>query len=316
MNPAERKHIYGPVPSRRLGRSLGLDLVPYKICTYDCIYCQLGRTTHKTMERKAYVPADDVLRDLEEFLRKGGRPDYISLSGSGEPTLNADTGRLIAGIKQLTDIPVAVITNGSLLWMEEVQEELAQADLILPSLDAGDENIFQTVNRPHPELSFMRVAEGLAVFSRHYSGMVWLEVFLCAGVTDDPEQVGRIAEWAEIIHPQRIQLNTVVRPPAESQAMAVTGEKMTAAKALFAGDVDIIAGTENQAPEGHAARTLDDEAVLSLLHRRPCTPNDVAKGLDMHVNEAVKHLHHLLKAGKIRTVAKNEVMFYVPAARE
>ena len=180
------RHVYGPVPSKRLGRSLGVDLAPFKRCTYDCIYCQLGRTTDKTVEPKAYATSEAICSELERKLSFGPPPDYISLAGSGEPTLNAGIGELIAKIKGMTNIPVAVLTNGSLLWRDEVRAALMAADLVLPSLDAGDEAMFQYVNRPHRDISFERMIAGLSDFVRVYPGPVWLEVFLLAGVTAMP----------------------------------------------------------------------------------------------------------------------------------
>ena len=186
MSATVYRHVYGPVPSRRLGRSLGIDLVPFKTCTYDCVYCQLGRTTNKTIDRQEYVPIKDVLTELEQKLAAGDIPDYISLAGSGEPTLNLGIGRLIAEIKSLTDIPVAILTNGSLLWMPDVQDALMAADLVLPSLDAGDEHLFQYVNRPHEEISFERMVDGIATFTRRFPGEVWLEILLLWRVTGLP----------------------------------------------------------------------------------------------------------------------------------
>jgi len=166
------KYIYGPVPSRRLGRSLGVDLVPFKACTFDCVYCQLGRTPHKTVERREYLPAEAILDEVKRKLAEGDVPDYITFSGSGEPTLNRRIGGLIREIKALTKIPVAVLTNGSLLWMQEVQEDLMAADLVIPSLDAGDEKLFSYVNRPHRDLAFAQVVNGLIEFTRRFPGQV------------------------------------------------------------------------------------------------------------------------------------------------
>ena len=153
-------HIYGPVPSRRLGRSLGIDLVPYKICSYDCVYCQLGCTTQKTVERKEYVPLDDLAQEIGQIMATGVTADYITLAGSGEPTLNSEIGSVISELKSKTDIPVAVLTNGSLLWNGEVRESILEADLILPSLDAASEATFDYVNRPDPEVTSEGVQEG------------------------------------------------------------------------------------------------------------------------------------------------------------
>jgi len=176
-----REYIFGPVPSRRLGRSLGIDLVPFKTCTYDCIYCQLGRTTNKTMQRKEWVPTNIVINQLKAKL--SSKPDYITLSGSGEPTLFSRLEELIPKIKGITDIPVAMLTNGSLLWLPEVRNALKSADMVVPSLDAGSSQIFQYVNRPHPDITFSKMLQGLVEFRKDYGGQYWLEVFLLAGVT-------------------------------------------------------------------------------------------------------------------------------------
>ncbi len=222
MNQNGLRYIYGPVPSRRLGRSLGIDLVPFKTCTYDCVYCQLGRTTNKTLKRAEYIAVPDILRELEEKLTSADRPDYISLAGSGEPTLNSGIGELIRQIKKLTDIPVAVLTNGSLLWQDEVQDALMAADLVLPSLDAGDEFLFGYVNRPHRDITFMRMIGGIATFAKRFPGEVWLEILLLAGVTGIASEVKKIAALANHIKPTRIQLNTAWRPCAEEFAQALT----------------------------------------------------------------------------------------------
>ncbi len=286
------KHIYGPVLSRRLGRSLGIDLVPFKTCTYDCVYCQLGRTTDKTIKRKEYVAVDAVLSELERKLATGDIPDYISLAGSGEPTLNACIGELIDKIKSLTDVPLAVLTNGSLLWMKEVQEALMAADLVLPSLDAGDEYLFQCVNRPHKDISFEYMVNGLAEFTKRFSGEVWLEVFLLAGVTGIPSEMKKIAALIKKIGPARVQLNTVSRPPAEEFALPIPPERMYALKEFIPGEVDII--SENKEDKVHifASYEANEADILALLSRRPCTAEDIAGGLGIHITEAINTSKH------------------------
>ena len=184
--------IFGPVPSRRLGRSLGVDLVPFKTCTYNCIYCQLGRTTNRTLERHEWVPLDDVLGELETKLAT--QPDYITLSGSGEPTLYSRTGELIERIKSLTDVPVAVLTNGSLLWDADIRSQLMDADLVIPSLDAGDGAMFQAVNRPHEDISFEEMLSGLIEFCRQFRGQYWLEVMFLAGHNAIHDEAAKLAE--------------------------------------------------------------------------------------------------------------------------
>ena len=228
MTKGDRRHVYGPVPSRRLGRSLGVDLVPFKTCTYDCIYCQLGRTTDLTTACRDYVPVEDILAQLEEKLRTGATPDYVSLAGSGEPTLHARIGELIAGIKRLTPVPVAVLTNGSLLGARDIQDALMEADLVLPSLDVGDAELFELVNRPHESIGFDAMVEGLITFRERFAKPVWLEVMLVAGVTGIQAEVEKIATLTRRIRPARIQLNTVSRPPCEESALPVSRERMAA----------------------------------------------------------------------------------------
>jgi wyosine [tRNA(Phe)-imidazoG37] synthetase (radical SAM superfamily) len=215
MKNEVQRFVFGPVPSRRLGRSLGVDLVPFKTCSYDCIYCQLGPTTNRTIVRKRYVPVFEVLDQLSHKLNEDTEPDYITFSGSGEPTLHSDLGQLIEAIKKRVTIPVAVLTNGSLLWDKQVQEGLMGADLVVPSLDAGSPRLFRQINRPDAQLEFSQVLEGLIEFRRLYTGRVWLEVFLVDGVNTAPPEIARIRECVQAICPDKVQLNTVVRPPAE-----------------------------------------------------------------------------------------------------
>ena len=312
MSPVGFRHVYGPVPSRRLGRSLGVDLVPFKTCTYDCIYCQLGRTTCKTLERKPYVPVDEALAELERSLESGSAPDYIGLAGSGEPTLNSDLGLLIKSIKARTPIPVAVITNGSLLWMPEVRQALKGADLVLPSLDAGDPAGFQRINRPRGGIPFEHMVEGLEVFTREFPGQVWLEVFLLAGLNDDPSSVGRLADHVRRIGPARVQLNTVARPPAEASALAPSPERMHGLLSVFPGRVELISEAMAESVPADPLVSGESEAVLALLGRRPCTDRDVAVGLNLHPAEALKILGRLVASGLVRSTRSGGKTFYSP----
>lgn len=304
------RFVYGPVPSRRLGRSLGVDLVPFKTCSYDCIYCQLGRTTNQTTDLREYVPVDAVLDELGARLRAGARPEFIGLAGSGEPTLHSRIGDIIAGIKALTNVPVAVLTNGSLLWRPEVRAGLAEADLVLPSLDAGTPATFQRVNRPHPDVSFERMVDGLSTFSNSFKGKIWLEVFVLASLTDGREEVGRIAAVAAKLRIDRLQLNTVSRPPAEPCALAVSPDALGRLRELFEAPCEIIA-------EGHAppqamsdeGRDLDDN-IVALVSRRPCTIEGIAAGLGLTPNEVLKHLEALCSAGAVRIERREDVVFY------
>jgi wyosine [tRNA(Phe)-imidazoG37] synthetase (radical SAM superfamily) len=304
------RHLYGPVPSRRLGRSLGVDLVPLKTCTYDCVYCQLGRTTNKTVKREEYIRVDDVIDELKRKLDTGALYDYITFAGSGEPTLNARIGDLVRRIKRLTLIPVAVLTNGSLLWMPEVRESLLAADLVLPSLDAGDEELFRYVNRPHPGIAFDRMVDGLAEFTRHFTGSLWLEVFLLGGVTGMTAEVKKIAALTERIRPARIQLNTVARPPAEEFAFAVPDDQMERFRKLFPEKTDVVFEAGPRSPPASLTGKVTDADILALLSRRPCAVQGISTGLGMNASEAAKRLHRLSQKGAVTLVRKDGTVFY------
>lgn len=310
------RHVYGPVPSRRLGRSLGLDLVPYKTCTYDCIYCQLGRTTHLTLEQDTYVPADAILEECFQVLAKEDKPDVISLAGSGEPTLNRAIGDIIRAIKKRTTIPVAVLTNGALLWHPDVQEALLAADLVMPSLDAGDAAAFQRVNRPHPDLAYETMVDGLVDFTRRFAGKVWLEVLLVEGITGTREEVAKISAQADRIQPARIQLNTVCRPPAEMEARPLAAEDMRQLAKGFRGTVDIISRTVSDTASGMPADESLEAAIRAMIARRPCTAQDVARGLGAHINEVLKHLEALAADRQLDKVVKDRQTFFIPPERK
>ncbi len=310
MTATDFKYVYGPVPSRRLGRSLGVDLVPFKTCTYDCIYCQLGRTTDQTTRRIEYVETDKVLAELKAKLESAPPPDYISLAGSGEPTLHARIGEVIAGIKRLTRTPVAVLTNGSLLWDGNVQQALMEADLVMPSLDAGDEAMFQRVNRPHPDIAFETMADGLAAFTARFPGWVWLEVLLVEGITGTERQVDKIAALARRIRPERVQLNTVSRPPVEEIARAVSRERLSRLAQRFSGPVELISDSGPESPPAPGASAVTDADILDLLTRRPCTAGGVAVGLSLHIQEAAKRLEALTKTGAVAVRQKGGEIFY------
>lgn len=298
-------YIFGPVPSRRLGRSLGVDLVPFKTCTYDCIYCQLGRTTNKTVERREYVPLNDVLDQL--CVRLATEPDYITLSGSGEPTLYSRLDELIDGIRSRTNIPVAVLTNGSLLWQPEVRRQLMNAQIVIPSLDAGDSMMFKAVNRPHESIAFETMLEGLKAFRREYKGDYILEVFLLAGHTAIESEIVKIACCAGRINPDRVQLNTVVRPAAEDYAFRVKKKQLEEMADFFVPPADIL--DEYKGCSDRMFRA-GEESVLALLRRRPCSMEDIAQGLAIHRQEVKKHLEQLQSKGLIEIRKSCGDVFY------
>lgn len=300
-------YVFGPVPSRRLGRSLGVDLVEFKTCSYDCIYCQLARTTRKTLHREEWVPLEDILAQIKEKL--GTKPDYITLAGSGEPSLYSRIDELIAGIKAMTDIPIAVLTNGSLLSLAEVRSALLGADLVSPSLDAGDAETFERVNRPTEGLSFEQMVEGLISFGKEYKGHYWLEVFLLAGVNDAPEQVEKMVEIARQMNPERIQLNTVTRPPIEADARTVGQDQMQRFAQMFGVKAEVIADYRRGDGPGECVGRVGD--ILAMVLRHPCTTEDIGQGLGLDPLGVDKHVQQLLDQGLIETQMGNEQVYYV-----
>ena len=289
-------YVFGPVPSRRLGRSLGVDLVPFKTCTYDCIYCQLGQTTNKTLQRREWVPLGDVAAEVKDKL--SSRPDYITLSGSGEPTLYSRIDELIDRVRSMTSIPVAVLTNGSLLWQEEVRRQLMDAHLVIPSLDAGDRLTFSVVNRPHSGVSYEEMVDGLVAFRNEYYGEYWLEVLLLAGYTAIPAETHKLADRVRRIEPDRVQLNTVSRPPAEDYAMAVDRQRLAELAAIFEPPGEVIAEFRGVYAQSDFAASR--ESVWEMLQRRPCSIDDIAEGLGMHRNEAAKYVEELSADQKLQ----------------
>ncbi len=294
----EPKYIFGPVPSRRLGRSLGIDLIPYKTCSFDCIYCDLGRTTRKTISRQSYVSPEEIQGELELYLSAlDKKPDFITLSGSGEPTLNTNIGEIIRRIKDITSIPVAILTNSSLLSLDKVRRDLSEADVVLPSLDAVTPAFFEYINRPHTSLRIEGIISGLIQFRKQYRGQIWLEILFCRGVNDGKEEIEKLKAVIEGIKPDRIQLNTPARPPAEDFAFPLTLVQLGEIRERLGDQAEII--SEFAAPTGEKFNSVRDSEILNLIKRRPCTAEDISKALGLHLNEVVKCLEKLLQEGGI-----------------
>jgi wyosine [tRNA(Phe)-imidazoG37] synthetase (radical SAM superfamily) len=300
-------HLFGPVPSRRLGRSLGVDLVPPKTCSYDCIYCEVGPTTHHTRQRFSYK-TETIIGELEDYLKDLSQlPDVITLAGSGEPTLNLGLGRIISRIKEMSQIPVAVLTNGALLYLPDVRAELAAADIVLPSLDAAREETYRLINRPLPELTLTSLLEGLSAFRREYRGRILLEVMLLKGVNDSDEELTLLRRALMKIDPDKIQLNTAVRPVVEAAARPLDRAEMEAAAAHLKGPVEVIAsfsrGDITEIP-------CQDEDFVEMLSRRPMTAADMAKVLGLPLVQVVARLKRLQDSGRISHDRYHDQEFY------
>ena len=288
---------------------MGIDLVPHKVCTYNCIYCQIGKTTKRTLLRKEYVPLKEVLKEVELFLREEFSPiDHFSLSGSGEPTLHSKIGSVIREIKAISSIPVAVITNGSLLYDREVREDLLGADIVLPSLDAVSSEIFIRINRPHPELSAKKVVEGMVEFRKVYKGQIWLEILFCKGVNDTPSELQKMKEAVERIQPDLIHLNTVVRPPSEERAIQLGERELEKVKAFFGEKASIISEFDRHLPS-ISEKDLKEE-ILKILRRRPLSLSDLSKGMGIPRSKLEVYLSPLIQEGEIQARIFGDSIYY------
>lgn len=301
-------HIYGPVPSRRLGYSLGVDILPFKTCSLDCIYCQLGTTERKKVQRNKYFDVDAILGQIKNLIVSGQRIDYITFSGSGEPTLNVFIGILIRKIKKTTQIPVAVLTNSTFLSQKIVRNALSDADLVVPSLDAATQEIFDRINRPHSSLKIRQIIEGLKIFRQEFSGKIWLEILLVKGVNDSPAHIKKLKKAISEINPDKIQLNTVVRPPAEKAALPLSPQELEKIREFFGKKAEVVAEF-NKIQHGPISHDLKD-AILAIVARRPVTLADMSKSLGKHKNEMIKYCDILLKEGKIKLIIHEGKKFY------
>jgi wyosine [tRNA(Phe)-imidazoG37] synthetase (radical SAM superfamily) len=305
------KHLFGPVPSRRLGMSLGIDLIPPKICTLNCVYCECGATTRLTHERKEYVPVKEVFSELDDFFRHNPDPDTLTFSGAGEPTLHIHIGEVIAYLKSLRpSLPVAVLTNGTLFTDQRVRRELMQADLVLPSLDAATDKALRKINRPRKELRAADYIRGLVDFSREFSGQIWLEIFLLPGYNDDEENLEALKMAVGEIGPQRIQLNTLDRPGTVRGLHPVPMDRLEEIAAWFGMEqVEVIAPPPKRR-ETKSYRDDLESAILETISRRPCTLEDLEKILGLHIHEINKYLGVLEEAGKIESIRQERGIFY------
>ncbi|OGV40775.1 MAG: hypothetical protein A2X46_04270 [Lentisphaerae bacterium GWF2_57_35] len=306
--PLSYKYLFGPVPSRRLGRSLGVDLVPFKTCSTDCVFCQLGSVDHCTTTRREYVPLVDVLGELERWMAVDGRADYVTLSGSGEPTLHTGFGEVLRFVKRRSDMRSVLLTNSTLLHLPEVRRDAAEADIIKVSLSAWDQVSFEKVNRPHPELNFDRMVDGLRALRAEYCGTLWMETFIVPGLNAHPEEVRKMAAVAAGIQPDRIQLNTAVRPPAEEFVQAVPPEYLQKLAGFFTPPAEVIASFQ----PGEKAFTLLDETTLSrLIARHPATAEQLAH-MTGHSEAAVQNL--LAQLGEALSKSERNGEIYYKAA--
>jgi wyosine [tRNA(Phe)-imidazoG37] synthetase (radical SAM superfamily) len=307
-------HVYGPVPSRRLGRSLGIDPVPLKTCNFSCIYCQLGRTRPLVRRRKAFFGVSAILAEVATMLERLGTDsiNWITFVGSGETTLNSRLGSLIRFVKSISNLPVAVITNGSLLYRSTVRKELMAADAVLPTLDAGSETLYSRIHRPHPDFPFDQHVQGLMDFRQQYTGSLWVEVMLLAGVNDAADAVEDIANILERVAPDEIHISTPTRPPTEPWVEIPSPDDLRRAASIL-GDVATVLDPVNVDVDARVDGTLL-EAVLNVVSRHPLQEVEVVRALSRWAPErTLETLATLADSGKIRIIERYGKRFWCAA---
>lgn len=305
------QHLFGPVPSRRLGMSLGVDLVPHKVCSLNCVYCECGRTTKLTLERKEYVPYEEVINEIEHYLAHNPAPDYFTFSGSGEPTLNNRIGDVLRFIKSKNEsIPIAVLTNATLFYKQDVRKELLDADVVLPSLDAAEKSAFLKINRPFHDLDIDQYIQGIIDFRKEFNGKIWLEVLILPGLNDDKNNLTALKEAFLKINPDEIQLNTLDRPGTVENIREATRKELEDVVNFWNLDkVKIIAAAPNR-KKIISYREDMESAILETIKRRPCTLDDLHKILGLHRNEINKYLDVLEDEGRISSIKEKRGLFY------
>ncbi len=301
------KYLFGPVPSRRLGLSLGVDLVPHKTCSMNCIFCQLGNTARTTIERREYVPTEDVLAEISDWQAQGGQTDVITLSGGGEPTLHSRFGEVLDFVKAKTRHRTVILSNGSLLHLPEVRRDAARADIVKITLSSWDEDSFRKIHRPPAEVTFARIIEGACTLRDEFAGQIWLEVFVIPGVNAAAEQIRAIAEFAARIRADRIHLNTAVRPAADKSIRPVSPDALEKLADLFAPRAEVIASFSSK---GNHRIELHEGAVLELLRRHQCTAGHIADMCRITPGEAKEFLEELRIRGVIQAEIHDGATWY------
>ena len=277
------------------------------------MFCQLGPATNKTVERREYVPTEAVLAELKQWLASGGWADYITLSGSGEPALHSRFGEILEFIRSNTDIPPALLTNGSLLYLPEVRQAAAAARVVKVSVSAWDQVSFEWVNRPHPHLRFAQVIKGLKLFRNLYREQIWMEVFLVPGMNTMSDEVDRLAKITGELTPDRIHLNTAVRPPVEAFVQPLIKERMRALSRKFHPAADVISEFSKHPSKNQIA---DQDTIFGMLQRRPCTAKQITAGFGMNLSEVLKHLEMMVRNGRVQPKRTNTEIYYTATKQE
>lgn len=301
------KFLFGPVPSRRLGRSLGISPIPKKTCNYSCIYCQLGRTNKMTNIRQEFFKIENILNEFKIYLKDSDKFDIITIVGEGEPTLYSQLGNLILELKKLTDKPIAVITNGALFSDENVFKELLNADFVLPSLDAYNEELSKKIDRPHGSISFEKEINGLINFSNTYKGNLWIEIMLIDGFNSDKNSISNFKKLLRKIKYDRLYLNTPVRPPAENFVKTVSKSFMEyASKELGGISIDMLSS-------GFFFSEIKDpiEAILSIIRRHPMNQFELESFLQSRkIKDINKFIEKIEENNKVNVINYKGIKTY------
>jgi wyosine [tRNA(Phe)-imidazoG37] synthetase (radical SAM superfamily) len=322
------KHLFGPVFSRRLGLSQGIDLLPPKTCNFNCIYCEINRAPQLSCERGEHVPTDIIIAEIDGLLEDKERVrdlDVFTITASGEPTLHTGIGRIIRHLKEKTDKPVAILTNGSQLYLKEVREDLSRADIVIPSLDAARPESFRKVNRPAEcSADLDTIIKGIARFSQEFTGEIWLEILLVENINDTIEDIAALKNAIERIRPTRVQLNTVARPPYESFAKPLTRKRMEEVKKEiekgYAGSVDILAGSKedevadksrgDSSSSGKISIEHAEDEIIEMVLRRPCTAAEIAGTLNLEAEHVLEILVDMESRGDLIAKIHGDKMFF------
>ncbi len=300
-------YLFGPVPSRRLGRSLGVDLIPFKTCTLDCTYCQLGETPTALRERADYVPMSAVLAELFQWLESGGLADHITLAGSGEPTLHTHFGDVFRWVKTHTDMASVLLSNGTLMHLPEVRADAALADKVKLTLSAWDEASFQQIHRPAAGVTFEQLILGERAFRKDYSGELSVEVFIVDGVNSQASNIRKMAALIDSINPDRIDINTAVRPPADSDVKAVSPERLAELAELLGPKANVTASFENQ---NTPSLSVSADVLVGLIQRHPATAEQLARDFNVSSDSIVQTLEGLVGAGQLSAELREGETYY------
>ena len=304
-------YVYGPIPSRRLGQSLGVDLIPLKTCNWNCVYCQLGRTIPLTNERRQYVPTETVVEQVLTALEthEPGEIDFVSFVGAGEPTLHSDIGTMIRAVKAASDIPVAVITNGAALYLPEVRADISAADVVMPTINAGNEALYRQIARPHPDVTFARYAEGLVAFRREFLGKLWIELMLLKGVNDSVEALRELAMVLRAIQPDEVHITLPTRPPSETWIEPPDEEGIMRATAILGDIAQVVHPSSGTFDLSGHDNVID--AVIGIIKRHPMSQEQLEEALSNWVPEQVEAaLAQLAASGEARQVERLGRLFW------